>query len=78
MEFRIKITYDMAGYIDDKTYKKKPSELTPSEKVELIKQLCDIDKLTMRWFKKNMSYAVGGFPEIKKPFTDYLEEEMSK
>ena len=73
MEFRIQTLDDNGDY----TYNAKPSELTPSERVELIKQLClEIDMIAIEW-KRIWENERSRAAELKS-FTDYLKEEMGK
>ncbi len=73
MEFRIVVTEpnDMVGDGPPLTPTSRyvnPSELTPTEKVELIKQLCpEIDEIADNWETQVLD---------DEKFTDYLVEHM--
>lgn len=48
-----------------------PLQLTPTERVELIKQLCPgVDKIALEWVDSPL------FGELGIAFTDYLTEHM--
>jgi hypothetical protein len=86
MEFRIQIypnrgKVDVGGCICMDTRELKPTDLTPSEAVELIKQLCDLNKAVRgywaEWAKAKAQHQqyFGEYLEDRL-FTDYLKEEM--
>ena len=58
----------------------EPSELTPSERVRLIKQLCpEIEKIIVKWIigEAVVINSQGNIlAKRTKPFTDYLTEQM--
>jgi hypothetical protein len=81
MEFRIVSDESLKRICEELDYPnigRTCEQLLPSERVELIKQLCpEINRIAVSWIVSDMKNYTANFG-VDRPFTDYLMEELGK